>query len=167
MNAQRLSSAAFQRDLPNLVHSESRISSLALGDARVRVPQHRSKWVNELQVRFDTLTSLPRGWDGYAGGPVSFTVATFAANLLERLCIDGVPAPQLVPGGDGTLQFEWHRNQYDVEVDVFGPYDVAAVRRDHRTGDTEELEIRSDFTPLSKWVADLVQKPAQYVHIGV
>ncbi len=155
MNALRQVSSAFQDEVPNFVPSESRTSSLPLSVARVRVVHPRSRWITDLKDRFDELTSLPRGWDGYAGQPVSFTCAQFTANLLESLFVEDVPAPQIVPGGDGTLQFEWHRNQYDVEIDVLAPYDVVAIRRDHRTGAVWELELQTDFAPLSEWITDL------------
>lgn len=154
MNAMRQVSSAFQDEVPNFVASQSHTFSLTVPEGRVRVPQPTG-WVAELRDRFDYLTALPRGWDGYAGIPVSFNCALFTANLLERLFVEGVPAPQLVPGGDGTIQFEWHRNQYDVEIDVLAPYDVAAVRRNHKTGEIEEYELQTDFTLLGKWITEL------------
>lgn len=114
-----------------------------------------SPWAATLKERFDELASLSRGWDGYSGCPVAPDCAQFAANLIERLFVEGVPAPQLVPGGDGTLQIEWHRNQFDVEIDVLAPYDVLAVRRNNRTGEVEELELQMDFSPLREWIAAL------------
>lgn len=155
MNALSQSSSAFQDEVPNFVPSDSVTSSLFPRDVRVRVAQPRSRWVTELKDRFNRLTSLEPGWDGYAGLPVSFTCAQFAANLIERLYVEGVPAPQLVPGSDGTVQFEWHRNEFDVEIDVLGPYEVVAVRRNLRTGEVEELDLQTDFTPLSHWIAGL------------
>ncbi|WP_150002266.1 hypothetical protein [Iodidimonas gelatinilytica] len=101
------------------------------------------------------LTSLRRGWDGYDGIAVSFRCANFAANLIERLYVDGVDAPQLVPGSDGTVQIEWHMNHLDIEIDILAPYRVIATRYDHLTGEDEEVELGSDFTQLAIWVADL------------
>ena len=162
MNALLQRSYVFQDEIPNFVPSGSKTSSLTLRGARVRVTHPRSRWVAELKDRFDELTALPRGWDGYAGRSVSFNCAQFAANLIERLFVENVPAPQLVPGGDGTLQLEWHQNQFDVEIDVLGPYDVLAMRRDLRTGLVEELELQTDFTPLSVWIAGLEQGKRAY-----
>ena len=152
MNAMQKSSAVFQNGIVDFAPSEQKTSSRPISIPRVRVTQPRSQWVLELKERFDDLTSLPPGWDGYAGRPVTFHCAMFAANLIERLFVAGVPAPQLVPGGDGTLQIEWHRNQFDVEIDVLAPYDVLAVRRNNRTGEVEELELHMDFLPLSEWI---------------
>ena len=166
MSFLRQASSAFQDEVPNFIPSQSLTSSLTIRGARVRVAQPRSRWVAELKSRFDELTALPTGWDGYEGRPVSFNCAYFTANLLERLFVDGVPAPQLVPGGDGTVQFEWHRNQYDVEVDVLAPYDVVAVRRDHRTGQVQEVELQTDFTSLSEWISELGQNRAHARRFG-
>ena len=142
------SSLAYQDAVENVPPSVQETSSRVF----VRVAQPRSQWAADLKDRFDELTSLARGWDGYAGRPVSFHCAQFAANLIERLFVGGVPAPQLVPGGDGTLQIEWHRNQYDVEIDVLDTYDVLAVRRNITTGEVEEIELQMDFSPLSEWI---------------
>lgn len=152
MNAMQKSSAVFQGEVVDYAPPELKTSSRPFSDALVRIPPLRSQWILDLEERLDKLTSLARGWDGYAGRPVSFHCALFAANLIERLFVGGVPAPQLVPGGDGTLQIEWHRNQFDVEIDVLAPYDVLAVRRNNRTGEVEELELQMDFSPLSEWI---------------
>lgn len=122
---------------------------------QVRVNQPNSAWVLELSDRFNELTSLPLGWDGYAGKPVSFECAQFAANLIERLFIKGVRAPQLVPGSDGTLQIEWHQNQFDIEIDVLAPYHIVATHHDHLTDTDQEFELQSDFTRLAEWIENL------------
>ncbi len=108
-----------------------------------------------LEDRFNELTSLTAGWDGYDAGPVSFTCAKFAASILERLCNSDVPAPSLVPGSDGTLQIEWHRNQYDIDIDVLGPNNVVAIRFDHEINEEEVVELKNDFTPIAGWIDEL------------
>ncbi|MCB1466215.1 MAG: hypothetical protein KDK08_03500 [Rhizobiaceae bacterium] len=155
MNAQPDFTTAFQDEIPNYRAVTDGISSLSARGARVRVTHPRSAWVNELEERFDVLTSLRRGWDGYAGVPVSFTCAQFAANLIERLYTRALPAPQLVPMANGTMRLEWHMNEFDVEVDVLGPYDVVAYRADLLNDSEDEIEIQTDFTELSEWIAAL------------
>ncbi len=152
--------AAFQDELPNFIPSNENVSTLTNRSSRVRVAQNNSTWVRELKGRLDDLCSLPRGWDGYAGQPVTFNVAQFAANLIERLCIDDVPAPQLVPGSDGTLQLEWHLNGYDIEIDVLAPLDVVATRYDHVSDIEDEIEVQSDFSELAQWVIALGENRA-------
>lgn len=138
------------------------ISSLSARLARVRVTHPRSAWVKEIEERFDELTSLRRGWDGYAGVPVSFTCAKFAANLIERLYTRALPAPQLVPMANGAVRLEWHMNEFDVEIDVLGPYDVVAYRADLLNDREDEIEIQTDFTELSQWIAELAAERAEF-----
>lgn len=155
MNAHPDFTTAFQDEIPNYRAITDGISSLNARGTRVRVSHPRSAWVNELEERFDVLTSLRRGWDGYAGVSVSFTCAQFAANLIERLYTHSLPAPQLVPMPNGTMRLEWHMNEFDVEVDVLGPYDVVAYRADLLNNSEDEIEIQTDFTELSEWIAEL------------
>ncbi len=68
-----------------------------------------------------------------------------------------MPAPQLVPGADGTLQIEWHTNQFDIEIDVFAPYRVIATRLDLISEQEDEIELQADFSALSDWIVELGQ----------
>ena len=158
MNISALRNSAFQDEVPNYVHTERTIYTFNAHTpraSRVRVVSPRSDWFESLKGRFDELATLPVGWDGYKGIAVKFTCAQFAANLIERLCDPSLPPPCLVPGGDGTVQIEWHRNQYDIEIDVLAPFQVVASRFDNTTGQGEEIELDSDFSELASWIADL------------
>lgn len=156
MNARVGFTTAYQDNISDFRSSEASISPLAVGRLRkVRVPNHKSPWAQELKDRFDTLTALKKGWDGYNGKPVSFTCAQFAANLIENLYLERLPPPQLVPGSDGTLQLEWHINQYDLEIDVLAPYRVVATLFNHKTDKEKKIEIETDFTALADWVLAL------------
>jgi hypothetical protein len=108
-----------------------------------------------LRQRFNELVNLPVGWDGYAGMAVTFDCAVFAANFLERLYVSEVPAPDLVPGSDGSIQIEWHRNGFDIELDVLAPYEVNAIRRNVATDEIEELQLQMDFTEVQHWILSL------------
>lgn len=130
------------------------------GGATCRVSSHSSEWMKALKLRFDRITALPIGWDGYAGRPVSFSCAAFAANILERLCHEfpDLPPPGVVPGSDGTVQLEWHAGGFDIELDVLGVNSVAAERYVHETREIEEIEIRTDFSRVVQWLEELSQR---------
>ena len=123
--------------------------------ANARAAGNDSQPTQELEGRLSSLAGLPAGWDGYQGKPVSSGCAGFAANLIESICDDSIPAPQLVPGSDGTLQLEWHLNGYDIEIDVLAPFQVTATRHDHVTGEEDEIEVQSDFSKLAEWMKAL------------
>lgn len=155
MNSSAQLGRAFESETLNSRFDYSSLESLNISSVRVRVPPLNSRWVQELEERLNELTSLPRGWDGHIGSPVAFTCAQFAAQLIENLCVEDVPAPKLVPGSDGTLQLEWHMNQFDLEIDVLAPYNIIASRFDHLTGNDIEIEVQTDFTELANWVLNL------------
>jgi len=147
---------AFQRDRNFRVY-EGQSSSNIAAFAPLEVPYNQSNWVSELASRFEDLVTLKPGWDGYHGIPVSFSNATFAANLLETLCSEALPAPSLVPGSDGTLQLEWHINGYDLEIDVLGANNVVATRFCHQTDEEDEINLNNDFSELVQWIDELAQ----------
>ncbi|WP_420413278.1 hypothetical protein [Roseibium sp.] len=157
MNVAVVKSSVYQDEIANYQAGDGNVSSLSFRATPVRIQNPNSLWIQGLEDRFNELTSLPLGWDGYNGQPVTFNCAQFAANLIERLCIDSVPAPQLVPGADGTLQLEWHMNGFDIEIDVLAPYLVIATRCNHESGIDEEIEIQSDFSELADWIEVLGQ----------
>lgn len=150
-------SYAYQRITPPAEDAKKEKSSpSAFTSRRLIISQPDSDWYSHLKERLSQLTALPVGWDGYMGRPVSFQCANFAANILVRLCRSNVPAPSLVPGADGSLQIEWHRNKFDVEIDVLGAQNVIATRVDRETDMQEIVEIENDFSEIAKWVEDLV-----------
>lgn len=146
---------AFQYESSNFRPPNENVFTLNDENLPARISRNASQWVQELESRLNWLTGLPIGWDGYQGKPVSLHCASFAANLIESLCVDNVPVPQLVPGSDGTLQLEWHLNDYDIEINVLAPFEVVAARYDHVTGEEDEIEVRSDFSELAEWMAAL------------
>ncbi|AYE84849.1 hypothetical protein [Sulfitobacter sp. D7] len=166
MKRNSLTSSAFQDEVPNYFAGTSNVSSIGRFGRKARVAQPTSPWFEELEDRLNELTALPRGWNGYDGAPVSFTCAQFAAALIERLFCANVPAPQLVPGDDGTLQLEWHINGFDVELDVLAPYEVNASRFDHLTGEDEEIEVQADFTALTEWMSQLGEERGPQLQTG-
>lgn len=148
-------SFAFQSELEIRPKSGVSISSRANGARRATVNHHPSLWMKRLYDRFNEIVSLPVGWDGYQGVAVKFTTAQFAAQVIERLYVDDLEAPSVVPGSDGSVQIEWHINGYDVELDFLGPLKVSAYRFDYVSQNEEEVELESDFAVAANWIADL------------
>lgn len=133
----------------------SDINSNAAFSRRRVVVEGTSSWQKKIDQRFNELTSLRHGWDGYSGLPVSFSIAKFASIVLARICTADTPTPALVPGSDGTLQIEWHRNGFDIELDVHAANNVVATRFCCETDEEEYLEISTDFTVPAQWVAEM------------
>lgn len=159
MNTSVQRNSVFQDNRKYYAPQPTAISAFQTTAKKVRVSYPKSDWNIHLENRFNDLASLPLGWDGYAGRPTMASCVHFAKNLIEQLYIAEVPAPQLVPTDDGTIQIEWHRNLFDLEIVVYGPYDVSSMRRNISTGVVEEIELQTDFSCLVRWISDLRVHP--------
>ena len=164
MSAAAQQNSAYQRYFP-VDDRRGEVVPFTSATSRVRITA-ASPWSKALESRLNAITSLPKGWNGYRSVPVSFTCAAFAAQLIERLYDASVPPPALVPGADGTLQIEWHRNQYDIEVDILEPYKVFASRYDCVSGDFTEIALSDDFTVLAEWLKDMKSARADLATAG-
>lgn len=111
-----------------------------------------SEFERELEVVFKDLASP----SSLCNSPLSY--GRFLASLSENLFISpSLNPPQLVPGDDGSVQLEWHQKQYDIEIKIYGLYDVEAYRHNLRTGEEETIKVTTDFTVLAEWVKELYE----------
>lgn len=113
---------------------------------------------DDIMSKLGELVTLEPGWDGYQAPAVSFQNASFALRMIEAICGQQTPAPQIVPGSGGDLQVEWHLANGDVELHVRSPNDVQAWRR--IPGDSEDgeaFDLKNDFTDVAHWVAAIAE----------
>ncbi|MCK5617014.1 hypothetical protein KAR91_84915 [Candidatus Pacearchaeota archaeon] len=73
-----------------------------------------------IEEKLQSLTDLPKGWDGYKAEGVNPANADFAAKILSVLP-KNTPAPQIVPGTGGDLQIEWHTETIEIEIHIMSP----------------------------------------------
>jgi len=79
--------------------------------------------------------------------------------MMQSLCADQVPPPQIVPGPNGDLQIEWHCGDVDIEIHVISPNKVHAWRLTPDTGPGgEEIDLTNDFRPIAAWI-DTITEP--------
>lgn len=75
-------------------------------------------------------------WDGYGAAPISI-VTVNAARSFKRMLPRDTPLPDIAPGGDGTVGFEWRfgppGEHCFVLVDV-GPADLITARKINEDG---------------------------------
>lgn len=117
-----------------------------------------SEWREAVMERLQELLRLEYGWDGYYGMPVRLENAVFALRMLEAACDADTTAPQIVPGAEGDLQIEWHTLSGDLELHVKGPNDVHAWRLMARAdAEEEELDLRTDFLAVARWIEDVTE----------
>jgi len=135
-------------------------SSQVFSPKRIIVHSPNSNWATALAGRFKEFNNLGVGWDGYDGRPIDFHSARFTEQILDQLSRDDLPPPSLVPLSNGRLQFEWHMNGFDIEVEVHAPLDFSCYRFDLPTGVEEEIELSADLLPLRNWLDELSKRAA-------
>lgn len=87
------------------------------GDApRIMVFGSQPPVVQALVADLNNMLALSSDWDTYGGRSSSITAARAAVSWLLDAWQDGLPAPAVVPGSDGSIQLEWHTRGIDLEV---------------------------------------------------
>jgi hypothetical protein len=115
--------------------------------------RQRDYWRLMAEDRLRKLQRLEVGWDGHTGRPVAVSTVYFVLDVLEQIMLPGVPMPSLMPLSNGGLQIEWHRNGWDVEIEVARPnhlhfwaYDISGDRE-------HEFDVSEDIAPLFEFVS--------------
>jgi hypothetical protein len=75
-------------------------------------------WLYETLSAIKEYSFYSPNWDSYGGVPPTFAAAYAALDLLGRTLPSNAAPPSVVPGGSGSLQFEWHRTTGDLEITV-------------------------------------------------
>jgi hypothetical protein len=109
----------------------------------------RLSWVDAAGDRLAELLRLPPGWDGHNARPVSRAIVDFTTYLLPRLIRPSAPPPFIAPLPFGGLQLEWHRNGWDLEIEISAPGELYAFARELATGTEWECELRDDLSELA------------------
>lgn len=74
-------------------------------------------WVSSTLAQLSHLVSLPVGWDGYDGRPVSRVIAIRIVRFLSAIAPAGLPAPTILPIYEGA-QLEWEAFGIRIEVEI-------------------------------------------------
>lgn len=64
------------------------------------------------------LSLLKDNWDSYGGKPITELALAEAQLLLKALVAIQAVEPSVVPCSNGGIQLEWHRNGYDLEIEI-------------------------------------------------
>jgi hypothetical protein len=142
----------------NAAFSSAAVVQISRVPSRLIVREPVASWRDAVLCHLDDLVKLPFGWDGYRAEPVRFWNASYALGLLEAVCGDDAPEPQIVPGSSGDLQIEWHTLRGDIELHIRAPNDVLAWHCDSTTGpEGEEVALTNDFLDVVGWIERLAE----------
>jgi hypothetical protein len=105
-------------------------------------------WPDSVGDRLAKLLKLPPDWDGHVGRPISRTIVDYACALLPRLVRPGIPPPFIAPLASGGLQLEWHRNGWDLEIEIEGAGRLYVYARELATDQEWEADLTDNLSEL-------------------
>ncbi len=113
------------------------------------------EWRDVFSARIERLRGLSRGWDGPGSVPVQGRLLLQAVQIVMEALGGSRKAspPSLVPGGDGSLQIEWHTELGEIEFDLAVNGRRSIWIHDRLTGEEIEGEDERALTLLSRWAA--------------
>ena len=107
----------------------------------------------QVEARLRDLQALEPNWDGYNGRATKPVIARFASSVLGKILDTDTPEPFLAPGGDGTVQAEWHIGGSKVELHFISGKQIDASRKNGNTGEWETATVSArDLSKVAGWV---------------
>jgi len=107
---------------------EIKVRRAKADDERIEISESAlPPWVQLAVQRLRTVADLPPGWSGAGGPPVESRLFPRAFELIHELMPEGGNpsyVPYIVPTVDGGLQLEWHRDGFDLEIEISSAGDV-------------------------------------------
>ena len=92
-------------------------------------------------VQAETLLDLPANWDGYGADRVSPLVLDRLMGFLNSLQ-PSLPHGSLVPGADGSVQYEYHGLHFQIEICAEADLTLSGWLKDRDF--SEEFEAEGD-----------------------
>lgn len=131
----------------HLSSSDSKVLTFSKPRARYTLTDEKSSKLTEVDEKLGSLCALQENWDGYGGRTIAFENAQFARLLMKWFFDAGIEdVPFIIPGTDGTLQLEWHYEDYSLEIDVEKPYKSHVLIARPNSKEYEEFIMEYDLT---------------------
>lgn len=102
---------------------------IVFAEQKIYLPVNEVPWFLNTIREMVLLTQLKTGWDGEDAKPVSIESLEIAAKLLDKVVTKNTPSPYIFPLPDGGIQFEWHTEEIDLEIEVSGNSEVVVLYR--------------------------------------
>jgi len=112
-------------------------------------------WLHDANHRLIQLMSLPIGWDGHYGRPVTWTAGSYALQVLQAIMKPHVPLAAIMPLSSGGVQLEWHRKGWDLEIEIVRPSELHVYTHQLASGREEEFSVAYDLSRLAEVIAHI------------
>lgn len=117
----------------------------------------RTEWLNSVRKRLAALVDLPQGWDGYGAPKIAAETALFAAQILQDIWKRKLDAPDISAMSNGGLMIEIIRNDFELTIEVNGPYSTSFIFTKPGAVDDENGNVGADLSPLHGFVDEMIQ----------
>lgn len=112
-------------------------------------------WIPSLRQDIIKLTSLPQNWDSYDARKISVFKASTSLGVILALAGEDTPKPTVVPLPNGCLQYEWHINGVDLEIEFRSAFKANVFYENLLLGTEWEGELAYDFEKLAEFIGKL------------
>ena len=106
--------------------------SPAVGEPQPAEPE------SPLCSEIDRLAALEPNWDGYGAGALDRAILDAARRFVVGFATGFAAQPLVVPMSNGALQFEWHKGQRILELEIEDPETIHYLKWDPAEGIQEE-----------------------------
>lgn len=143
-------------------HTEAneRSYQIRLGPRIVRIETTTAelpKWLLGVVAELNKIADLPSNWDSYDALPVPQRTLEHALQVIAQLMdIDTLP-PQVGATVDGGVEFEWHRNGMDLEVQILAPFQVHMYFFDEELNEEREESIGANLEVIRPYLGRLTK----------
>lgn len=129
---------------------------IQFGDYRIVLPVIEVQWFMDAVTEMLRLTQLKTAWDGDDARPVTIESLYTATRLLAYVVNKNTPSPYIFPLPDGGIQFEWHTEDIDLEIELSGNSDVIVLYRGpDNIADAWESRFEEAVVRLKEYVQQL------------
>lgn len=109
----------------------------------------RVKTIESIIDKLTKLSNLRPNWDTYGAPAVSeYALERAAGFALHFISTRRVPIPDIVPTPSGGIQFEWHRNSVDLEIEFGASSEIEVLFEDLVSDESHELSLTKDLRSL-------------------
>jgi hypothetical protein len=88
------------------------------GGIQYRGQLQKPDWLGEVISDLRKISTLEQNWDSYGGRPISHKAILKATEILSLCIANDTPAPWVVATSLGGIQFEWHTEGEDLEIEI-------------------------------------------------
>ena len=112
-------------------------------------------WLRPLVNGLRAVLALPADWDSYGAPRIALPPVLAAFELAANSLGPNSPPPSVVPLSSGGVQFEWHRQNFELEI-VFEPGEPASFSWSNpQTGEEDSGELPTGERKLRSYLKDL------------